>query len=86
MTTTTTETAPFDREVIASLSRRPDIDIHVSTVKVLGESYVDVREFIVSLGQYGRGIILPLSSARFVADALKEVADAEDDRLAEARH
>lgn len=63
---------PFDRDVILTLNRRHDLDIHVSRVVVEDLSYVDVREFIPSLGQYGRGILLPVSRAAEVAEAISK--------------
>jgi len=61
---------PFEREIVVTLNRRHDLDIHVSRIVVEERSYVDVREFIPSLAQYGRGILLPVDRAEEIAQAI----------------
>ena len=67
---------PFDRRVVDVFHRRHDLEIHVARIIVEDLSYVDVREYVPSLGQYGRGILLPVSQATDIAKAIEEaVAD-----------
>lgn len=69
---------PITREVILSIPRKYDIDIHVSKVEIDGLVYADVREFVKSLKQYGRGIVLPKASLYAVIEALEKL-DADDE-------
>jgi len=54
--------ASIQRTVHARVSKTDDIEIHVSTLETETGQYADIREFIISLQQYGRGITFP---ARF---------------------
>lgn len=49
----------FPRTVLVAVSKTSDIDIHVSSIDVDGVPYTDIREYIVSLDRYGRGITFP---------------------------
>lgn len=67
--------APFDRKVYQSFYRRHDLDIHVCRVTVEDKMYVDVREFIPSLEQYGRGILIPVNYGPEIATAIHEASE-----------
>lgn len=56
MTTTTSHV----RTVHARVPKVSDVEIHVSEIDA-GENgfFVDIREYIVSLEQYGRGVTFP---------------------------
>lgn len=47
------------RKIYKRIPSRPDVEIHVFRRTVDGVDFFDVREFIVSLEQYGRGITFP---------------------------
>lgn len=70
---------PFDREVLTALPRRHDLDIHVCRVRVDEQVYYDVREYIPSILQYGRGILIPERLVPDVAAALAKGANDDDD-------
>lgn len=75
---TETSTEPFTREVLLSTPRRFDLEIHVSKIGAPeGLEYADIREFIPSLGQYGRGILLPVDKIASVADALLSLSGSD---------
>jgi hypothetical protein len=54
--------AGIQRTVHESVTVATDKEIHVSTLEKDGGHYTDIREYIPSLQQYGRGITFP---ARF---------------------
>lgn len=70
----TESTEPFVRDVAYAVPRRHDIDIHVSEVEVEGQHYVDVREFIPSLAQYGRGVLIPARLAAEIGSSINLLA------------
>lgn len=48
------------RTVLTRTPKTSDIEIHVSTLQPeSGGIYAEVREYIVSLDQYGRGVTFP---------------------------
>lgn len=47
------------RKVYKKIQVRSDIEIHVYRRRVDNVDFYDVREFVVSLDQYGRGITFP---------------------------
>lgn len=81
--TTSTETlsSPYTRRVLFEVHRKYDMDIHVSKVDIEDRTYVDIREFIPSLSQYGRGITLPpetaVEAAKAILQRFEEVTDVE---------
>jgi hypothetical protein len=46
----------IDREVINKIKKFDDVEIHVSVVTAQGEQYVEIREYVPSLGAYGKGL------------------------------
>lgn len=49
----------IEREVVARVVKTTDIEVHVTRLSTeLGE-YTEIREYVVSLEQYGRGITFP---------------------------
>lgn len=55
-----TTAANHSRRVLTRVPKTSDVEVHVSEIDV-GELglYVDIREYIKSLEQYGRGITIP---------------------------
>lgn len=47
------------RTVHSRVPKTDDVEIHVSTLDTEHGQYTDIREFVVSLEQYGRGITFP---------------------------
>lgn len=77
MTETPTTTSPITRKVVLTVPRKYDLEIHVSKAKIDDAEYVDIREFVVSLQQYGRGIVLPKAALYPIIEALEHI-EAED--------
>lgn len=51
-----------ERVVHARAKKTDDIEIHVSSLDTEYGLFTDIREFIVSLNQYGRGLTFPARS------------------------
>jgi hypothetical protein len=53
---TTGGTMTTERKIYQRIPSRPDIEIHVYSRTVEGQIYFDVREYVISKDEYGRGI------------------------------
>jgi hypothetical protein len=79
MTQTAEPLGPYTAEVLTEFPRRHDLTVRVSRVDVDGEPYYDIREWIPSINQWGRGILLPAKVAKGVGLTLtEETADVDD--------
>lgn len=56
----------------SSLTRGPDLELHVRTIEVDGEELLDIREYVPSAENYGRGVTVPASLRKQLIAALKE--------------
>ena len=77
MTDTSTS---LTRTIHSRTSKTSDIEIHVSTLETSAGTFVDIREYVVSLERYGRGLTFPLSidSLSSVAKGIQASADLID--------
>lgn len=80
--TTTTDTeplGPYTPTVLAEFPRRHDLTVRVSRVLIEEAVYYDIREWIPSIQQWGRGILLPEKIAKAVGlKVTEETADVDD--------
>lgn len=65
------------RTVHKTVPKTSDIEIHISTLATEFGDFVDVREYVVSLEQYGRGITIPAKIADAVGQGLEIALDIE---------
>lgn len=63
--------AALKKGVIAKVPAGDDVEVHVRVDKVEGETLVEVRDYVKSTKEYGRGAILPADP-----DVLKSVGSA----------
>lgn len=64
------------RIVHTRVPKTSDIEIHVSTLETAHGEFTDIREFVVSLEQYGRGITFPAElTGRVLGDFLAQSPD-----------
>ncbi len=67
------------REVLAKVTKAPDLEVHTCRARIDGVVVLDIREYVPSLKQYGRGTTLPWNVESLkvlkaaMAQALKEV-------------
>lgn len=86
MTDTTTK-PPFNRRVVFTAPRRDDLEVHVCAITLEGvpdgdpDRYVEIREFIPSIGDYGRGILVPNALAESLATAISTTFREEKDSV-----
>lgn len=75
-------TAPkkMRRKVAKRVEIAPDLELHVSTLTVAGQRLVEIRNFIPSTKEYGRGATAPLSALDAVHEGLHNIvrSDAKD--------
>lgn len=45
-------------QVLARLPRTDDLEVHLRLVDVDGEVFVELRQYVISLKKYGRGVWL----------------------------
>lgn len=49
------------RKVMSQTPKTGDLEIHVSTLATESGTFGEIREYVVSLDQYGRGVTFPLT-------------------------
>lgn len=47
------------REVLAKVTKAEDLEVHTCRARIDGVVVLDIREYVPSLGEYGRGTTLP---------------------------
>lgn len=67
-----TTTAPIKSKVYGRLNKEPDVQLHIKVTKADGLELVDLRDFIVSLKQYGRGILF---ESRLLPQVIEELVE-----------
>lgn len=72
------------RTVHSRAPKTSDIEIHTSTVQSDSGRFVEIREFVVSLEQYGRGITFPLTEGLLdsLLNGLHSMVDLLDEGIA----
>lgn len=72
-------TNPAQVSVIQAVPKSVDLDCHVRVVEVEGVKVLEVRDYIPSLEEYGRGYWMPMNaeSVFTLINALTEVARRE---------
>jgi hypothetical protein len=61
----------ISRTVLSDIETSPDRHVHVSRLETDDSgAYLDIREYIPTLDQYGRGITLPIRYTQEIIDAL----------------
>jgi len=63
-----------EREVVTSFDVLDDLEVHASVVvSPTGKVYADLREFVPSLGVYGRGLTIPADQYAWLEAAADEL-------------
>lgn len=70
---------PAAARVVGTVQKSPDLECHVRVVEVENVKVVEIRDFIPSLGEYGRGYWMPISEDAIygIVSLLTEVANQE---------
>ena len=53
-----------DGKVFAKVPKADDLEVHVRFRKVEGQRFADIRDYVPSTKQYGRGILIPYDEER----------------------
>jgi hypothetical protein len=69
----------LEREVFETIQKADDLEVKVSKVTFDGREYAEIREYVPSLNEYGRGILISRSHAHLAAQALLEISNVDDD-------
>lgn len=72
-------TNPASTRVVGVIPKAPDLDCHVRVVDVENVRLVELRDYIPSLDEYGRGYWMPLTEASMygIMNAITEVLNSE---------
>lgn len=71
---------PLKRKVHTKTPIADDLELHTSTVRSAGQTFFEVRQYIPSLKQYGRGVTMPHDDKVFT-DLNVGVARAQSEKL-----
>lgn len=71
---------PANTRVITSFTKAADLQCHVRVVKVENVTVLELRDYIPSLEEYGRGYWVPMTKEAVfgLMNALTEVGNSED--------
>lgn len=61
---------PVSYQMVGTVSKADDLEVVVRIARVEDESFVDVRDYIPSLGIYGRGTTVPVNAVVDLAQLL----------------
>lgn len=72
-------TNPASSRVVGVIAKAPDLECHVRVIDVENVRLVELRDYIPSLQEYGRGFWLPLTEAALygVMNSLTEIVNSE---------
>lgn len=62
---------PFRAKIMAKIPKARDLELHVRVAKIDGLELVDLRDYIPSLKQYGRGVQFEGASLGRVIEELR---------------
>ncbi len=65
--------SPANTQTLLEIDKAPDLKAHVRVVEVAGVKVVEVRDFIPSLGEYGRGYWWPIAQVDALMACLAKV-------------
>lgn len=58
------------RKVISREKVADDLELHVTRISVSGEIFIEVRNYVPSLKEYGRGVTFPATAGKRVSKAV----------------
>jgi hypothetical protein len=61
------------RELVATVPKAADLDIHVSILHTEWADYAEIREYVPSREIYGRGVLIPHTALEEVTIALLSI-------------
>lgn len=74
------------RKVAKRVEIAPDLELHVSHLTVAGQRLVEIRNFIPSTKEYGRGVTAPIRHCNGIVEGVIDVRQEDlDERRDEVR-
>ena len=70
-------------QVLVSVPTFDDVEFRVRRVEVDGLTFIDLRDFVVSTGTYGRGVMVPPKQAIVGLDAALRLLRTDDEGMPE---
>lgn len=72
-------TNPASTRVVGVIPKAPDLECHVRVIEIDNVRLVEIRDYIPSLQEYGRGYWIPMTEAALygVMNAINEVLNSE---------
>lgn len=69
------EVVPVQRVILGRVTKADDLEVHTCKATMAGVTVLDIREYVPSLGTYGRGTTLPWNTetAKVMKAALRNV-------------
>lgn len=62
--------AKLRRKVLVRITVGDDVEVHVSTIRSADKLFIEFRQYILSLKEYGRGVLVPHSAGQDIARAV----------------
>lgn len=75
-----TKTGRSESRLLAEFRKAPDLDTHVRVIEVDGLKVLEFRDYIPSLGEYGRGYWFPADGAT-INDVVQSLLKAMNEGL-----
>lgn len=66
-------TSPIRHKLYSRIPKGSDVELHIKITKADGQELVNIRDFIVSLKQEGRGILFDANLLPTVIEELQEL-------------
>lgn len=72
--TTTEEATPTRERIYARYRKGADLELHVKVTWVNGLQFVNLRDYVPSTQEYGKGVLFPIDILPWVLESLQQVA------------
>lgn len=60
-------------KIWARVHKAPDLDLAIKITTIEGQTYVNLRDYVPSTKEFGKGILFPVALASEVAEALIQI-------------
>lgn len=66
---------PTRDKVMKKLRKGPDLELHIKLTWIDGLEFVNIRNYVPSAGEYGKGVLFPSSMLESVHEELGRILD-----------
>lgn len=71
--TTTEEATPTRERLYARYKKGADLELHVKVTWINGLEFVNLRDYVPSTQEYGKGVLFPTHLLEYVLETLQQV-------------